>query len=379
MQKNLINDEENEDRRERKRLMLSDKLGVFLVVAVNTALYAGLDKSEFNRIAPLATAENRMSLIHYSMTSAIFFAVLALLGAAFGGFTGVNIPIYAGGCVMMLLMFFISSRIRPERTQIIRLLTYVFMMIIYTLSIILTLLHANMLAVMFIAMLLAMPLLFYDRPVIMSGITIFVTAVFCVLVNIFKAPDLAEADMCNVMTFAALAIVIEMTVGRLRYRTLSQKEQIRFMSYYDLLTGLKNRNSYEVELESYPQKCSGSLICIYADANGLHELNKEKGHKAGDLMLKYIAAHMQSAFGSDTYRLGGDEFMALMSDESAEKVRADIERLEDIFDRRGYAVSFGFAEAVLPGIKMDQLTTEAEHEMYMAKERYYKETGTEPR
>ena len=378
MQKNVITDEEKEDNRDKRLLMLADKIGVSLVVAANTALYAGLDKSEFNRIAPAATAENRISLINYSMTGAIFFAVLAA-ASAFGGFAGINLPCYAVCCALMLLLFFAARQVKPERTRVVRLMTYVFMTVIYALSVALTLLHTGMPSVMFIVMLTALPLLFYDRPVIMAGITCFVTLVFCVLVSIYKAADIAAVDRWNAITFAALALVIEMTVGRLRFRTLAQKDRIKFMSTYDLLTGLKNRNCYEMDLEGYPEGCERSLICIYADANGLHELNKEKGHKGGDLMLKYIAAHMQSMFGYDTYRIGGDEFVALLRDEESDKVQADIEKLGDIFKRRGYAVSFGFAEASVPDISMDRLTKAAEYEMYMAKERYYEETDAEPR
>ncbi len=57
------------------------------------------------------------------------------------------------------------------------------------------------------------------------------------------------------------------------------------MATTDLLTNLKNRNAYEQILSQYNSKLPDSLSCIYADANGLHELNNSQGHAAGDRML----------------------------------------------------------------------------------------------
>ena len=70
---------------------------------------------------------------------------------------------------------------------------------------------------------------------------------------------------------------------------------------------------------NYPYLCQENVVCVYADANGLHELNNEQGHDAGDRMLQTVAREMQSRFGdAHTYRVGGDEFVAFVPDREPE-------------------------------------------------------------
>ena len=64
------------------------------------------------------------------------------------------------------------------------------------------------------------------------------------------------------------------------------------MSEIDMLTGVRNRNSYEQNLSIYPSLCKKNLSCIFADLNGLHELNNTKGHEAGDKMLQFVAGKL---------------------------------------------------------------------------------------
>ena len=54
------------------------------------------------------------------------------------------------------------------------------------------------------------------------------------------------------------------------------------------------------------------LTCVYADANGLHELNNSQGHEAGDKMLKSVARALAEEFeDGSVFRIGGDEFCIL--------------------------------------------------------------------
>ena len=60
------------------------------------------------------------------------------------------------------------------------------------------------------------------------------------------------------------------------------------------------------------QRTISPAICVYIDANGLHELNNERGHEAGDLMLRFGAESLMEQFPKGSlYRVGGDEFVVL--------------------------------------------------------------------
>ena len=63
-------------------------------------------------------------------------------------------------------------------------------------------------------------------------------------------------------------------------------------------------------LHKSEQRTISPAICVYIDANGLHELNNERGHEAGDLMLRFVADSLMEQFPKGSlYRVGGDEFV----------------------------------------------------------------------
>ena len=84
--------------------------------------------------------------------------------------------------------------------------------------------------------------------------------------------------------------------------------------YYnrDVLTGLYARNKYERDLNLFQATGYTSLICVYIDAVGLHEINNHLGHDTGDYMLRCVADGIRTHFPkSMSYRIGGDEFVIL--------------------------------------------------------------------
>lgn len=137
----------------------------------------------------------------------------------------------------------------------------------------------------------------------------------------------------------------------------------------DALTGLLNRNCFEMKMES--GNVEGSVGCIYMDANGLHEINNHLGHKAGDEMLKKIADSLSNIFSHGvTYRIGGDEFVVLMENCSSqvfhEKVNLFCEKLSDA----DYSVSMGVTwEEGL--VEVHRIVNIAEKEMQKNKKYYY--------
>jgi diguanylate cyclase (GGDEF)-like protein len=146
---------------------------------------------------------------------------------------------------------------------------------------------------------------------------------------------------------------------------------IRHMGLSDALTGLKNRNCYQHEIKEI-EKHKGSICCIYIDANGLHDLNNTLGHEAGDNMLKFVANEVKKTFGNDSYRTGGDEFVAFLKDTDIEQIKAKIENFRQKITEVGYNASIGYAvndeEAYI-----DRLIEKAEERMYADKAMYYKQ------
>ncbi len=150
---------------------------------------------------------------------------------------------------------------------------------------------------------------------------------------------------------------------------------IKSMGSVDYLTGVKNRNCFESELEDYANIKAESLWCVFIDVNGLHEVNNKEGHKAGDVMLRAVANAIKHVFGEKrTYRLGGDEFVAFMTDSSHEEFMGRKYKITEELAERGYYVSVGF-EGIERGkngkFNVESVVSKAEAIMYKDKWEYY--------
>lgn len=170
---------------------------------------------------------------------------------------------------------------------------------------------------------------------------------------------------------AFLAVYFIWILGKTKNELLEKQK----LAENDVLTGLLNRNCYEEKLTKYPAECKESVACVYADVNGLHEVNNTQGHEAGDRMLQTVAKVMMDSFlEGDVYRVGGDEFVAFAKDVTEDHIRGRMELMEAILKERGYYVSMGMGIQEMP-VDMESLIKTAEKEMYQEKDRYYVQLG----
>ena len=339
-------------------------------------LYAGLEKEEYRQLLPSVQRENRALLHVFSTLGAVMFFLLLIASLLTNGFAAVNSPTYLICGTVMLVILFCVRYFVPGHPAFVMPLVLVFEITLYVFGIHISLLHAEKAAVSAVAFLLVTPLLFYDRPARLSALLVCVVTVFCGLVVNFKEPDVVESDVWNMITFGIVAIATSLFIMSIKIRALAQSRQIEYMSQTDLLTGVNNRNHYENRLPKYPGMCSSSLICVYADVNGLHEMNNREGHQAGDKMLREVAAKMQQYFGAEhTYRIGGDEFAAFRVDGQPEKVLSDIEQIKQELAREKYHVSFGLAaqDKAQGEIDIHELVKSAEDNMFSAKREFYRQ------
>ncbi len=146
------------------------------------------------------------------------------------------------------------------------------------------------------------------------------------------------------------------------------------MATTDLLTNLKNRNAFEQTLTRYEEHLPAGLSCVYADANGLHELNNSQGHAAGDQMLQTVAAAFVELFGQEqVYRIGGDEFL-VFAEMDLDSVYKKALRAKGKTKEAGYHVSIG-ASSAEENTDVSAVIKSAEQKMYEDKKRYYMEFG----
>ena len=103
-------------------------------------------------------------------------------------------------------------------------------------------------------------------------------------------------------------------------------ERLKYLSTHDVLTGLFNRNFFEAELERLQNSRQFPISILVADVDNLKQINDQRGHVAGDNLLKQVAHLFKDAFRSEDIisRIGGDEFAVLLP-QTDEKIAADIE------------------------------------------------------
>lgn len=345
-----------------------------------TLLYAGLDREEFNALKDDALAETRRSLRVYSMFATFLFIVMAIFEWVTNGHFAQNIGIYFVMSAICAFVWAVTRHMAPTHPNLILPLAYLLVTTMYMFALILTMLHTDLPAVTFVAMLVLAPFLYTDRPVYIVLLNIAATAALCVLSWLFKPQDIAIGDEWNSITLCAVSVAAAVFQRRLRFRALAQARRIRYLSETDVLTGAKNRNKYEHMVGRYPSLCQRSLVCVFADVNGLHEVNNTKGHKAGDVMLQTVAKALLDRFGGEhVYRVGGDEFVAFAPDAVEEVVEHDMKRSSEALSAQGYDISVGIISGEKGSMDLAQMLDDAEKEMYRKKELYYQQPEHERR
>jgi diguanylate cyclase (GGDEF)-like protein len=103
-------------------------------------------------------------------------------------------------------------------------------------------------------------------------------------------------------------------------------------AFVDPLTGLLNRRAMERDVRrelAVAARHGRRLSVIVGDLDRLKELNDREGHAAGDRALCSLADALRAGLraGDSAYRLGGDEFLVLLPETSADDVDAVVTRI----------------------------------------------------
>ncbi|MCY9666563.1 EAL domain-containing protein [Paenibacillus alginolyticus] len=160
------------------------------------------------------------------------------------------------------------------------------------------------------------------------------------------------------------------------------EEIVHQLAYFDLLTGLPNRNQFNQlfhDALNNAKHYNQSLALLFLDVNRFKLINDTLGHHLGDLVLqKFSALLSESLFAqSIVSRLSGDEFVILypLGNQKSAAVQAEriIQQLEAPFqiDGRNVFVSTSIGISLYPidGEDPEVLLKNADQAMYMAKER----------
>jgi diguanylate cyclase (GGDEF)-like protein/PAS domain S-box-containing protein len=158
-------------------------------------------------------------------------------------------------------------------------------------------------------------------------------------------------------------------------------ERVRWAAGHDAMTGLPNRRVFQERLQNALEDAAATghrAGLLVLDIDNLKEVNDDRGHDAGDALLRVFSERLRLAVRStDTVaRLGGDEFAVILHhlsdrDDVAAIITPILERLQIPFHHLGKSLdcraSVGAAVYPDQGETPDELMKNADLALYAAK------------
>ena len=161
-----------------------------------------------------------------------------------------------------------------------------------------------------------------------------------------------------------------------------KNQELWMLAHHDTLTGMLNRRAFEAEWNNSRQVLSRRRVgigLILFDVNHFKAINDSYGHQVGDEVLKTISACIQSSLRSaeKLYRIGGDEFAAIIIGSSPQEELALSQRCIDAVEENDFTsmgvretvrISCGIAHCQADDLeKLNNLQWQADVAVYQAK------------
>jgi diguanylate cyclase (GGDEF)-like protein len=175
----------------------------------------------------------------------------------------------------------------------------------------------------------------------------------------------------------------QLAQGRLResQTLLANAQRVEYLAYHDALTGLPNRSMFSKLLSqsiAAARQYDRHLAVAFLDLDRFKQINDTLGHEAGDQLLQEVAIRLKACVrDSDTVvRMGGDEFVVLLSDLTDDEYAAIVARKILEVTARPFILigqefqvtaSIGISTYPRDGLDEQTLTKNADIAMYQAK------------
>jgi diguanylate cyclase (GGDEF)-like protein len=202
------------------------------------------------------------------------------------------------------------------------------------------------------------------RPQVVSaalGLTALVIAAVTLGLHTSKTVN----DPVPVFTTLALLIAVVSIVWALQAAEMYQRGEATI----DPLTGLANRRQLSDDLADVLAVATFAqpALLVTFDLDGFKAYNDTFGHPGGDLLLTRISRAFKDAVGRSgrAYRLGGDEFCALIWDARGEgMIDLCLEALSEVGE--GFTITSSYGSVLLPNE-----TSDGDHALQLADQRLY--------
>jgi diguanylate cyclase (GGDEF)-like protein len=150
----------------------------------------------------------------------------------------------------------------------------------------------------------------------------------------------------------------------------------------DYMTGLPNARSLFLHLDgelARSRRLASSVMVLVCDLNGFKGVNDRFGHLEGNRLLRVLAGKVKECCREYDYvaRMGGDEFVLVLPTLRMDQAKSTMKRLNSAAQEAGREVcgietlSLSIGAAIYPedGAEGDQLLSQADSRMYLAKQK----------
>lgn len=149
----------------------------------------------------------------------------------------------------------------------------------------------------------------------------------------------------------------------------NMEDEIKYLTYYDKLTGLFNRGYYEFNIERIINQGNYPISIIIGDVNGLKITNDTFGYAAGDKLLQEAAKLLKESCPEEAIicRWGGDEFIVIIQNCDEQTVDGIVQKVKDSIAKNEenlVSISLGYTTKYSSDEDIDVLVRQAEEFMY---------------
>lgn len=178
--------------------------------------------------------------------------------------------------------------------------------------------------------------------------------------------------------FFFIVLILSFLLAYFLVRSNARKEHIKYMSEFDAMTGVYNRQTGIDKINDlrHGKKAENHVSFCFVDVNGLKKVNDTFGHEAGDELLKTVVDSIKQNVRPTDYviRMGGDEFLIVLDNAVVDAAEMVWKRISDGMEQinstqnRKYIVSasHGIVEW-LENKSIESTIEEADSRMYEEK------------
>ena len=133
-----------------------------------------------------------------------------------------------------------------------------------------------------------------------------------------------DLDTYNAFAFSIIGAICLYSLYKLYWQNV----------YIDELTSVPNRRAYNEDLKKLGRKYSIAML----DIDHFKKFNDTYGHKEGDNVLRYVAAHLREASRSKVFRYGGEEFSIIFPGYRIKDVQERLEYVCETLAKRKFYI-----------------------------------------